>query len=177
MVLLLDVSGSMDSPVKLPLLKRSIKSLLSLLRAEDQLSIVIYSGKARVALKPTSGTEAANIARVIDELQSTGDTDGNGGLRLAYKVANKNYLRAGNNRIILATDGEFPVSDDVLNLVRDNARQDIHLTIFTFGRNPLTGQNLQKLSQAGGGTYAHVTAETADLQLILEAQAKKQLLK
>ena len=177
MVLLLDVSGSMDSPVKLPLLKRSIKSLLSLLRAEDQLSIVIYSGKARVALKPTSGTEAANIARVIDELQSTGDTDGNGGLRLAYKVANKNYLRAGNNRIVLATDGEFPVSDDVLNLVLDNARQDIHLTIFTFGRNPLTGQNLQKLSQAGGGTYTHVTAETADLQLILEAQAKKQLLK
>ncbi len=177
MVLLLDVSGSMDSPFKLPLLKRSIKSLLALLRAEDQLSIVIYSGKARVVLKPTSGTEAANIARVIDELQSTGDTDGNGGLRLAYKVANKNYLRAGNNRIVLATDGEFPVSDDVLGLVRDNARQDIHLTIFTFGRNPLTGQNLQKLSQAGGGTYAHVTAETADLQLILEAQAKKKPLK
>ena len=173
MVLLLDVSGSMDSPVKLPLLKRSIKSLLGLLRAEDQLSIVIYSGKARVVLKPTSGTEAANIARIIDELQSTGDTDGNGGLRLAYKLANKNYLRAGNNRIILATDGEFPVSDDVLNLVHDNARQDIHLTVFTFGRNLLTGQNLQKLSQAGGGTYAHVTAETADLQLILEAQAKK----
>lgn len=177
MVLLLDVSGSMDSPVKLPLLKRSIKSLLALLRAEDQLSIVIYSGKARVALKPTSGTEAAIIARVIDELQSTGDTDGNGGLRLAYKVANKNYLRAGNNRIILATDGEFTVSDEVLNLVRDNSRQDIHLTIFTFGRNPLIGQNLQKLSQAGGGTYAHVTAKTADLQLIMEAQAKKRVLK
>ncbi len=107
---------------------------------------MIYSGKARVALKPTSGTEAATITRVIDELQSTGDTDGNGGLRLAYKVANKNYLRAGNNRIILATDGEFPVSDDVIGLVRDNSRQDIHLTIFTFGRSPLTGQNLQKLS-------------------------------
>lgn len=110
-------------------------------------------------------------------MQSTGDTDGNGGLRLAYKLANKNYLRAGNNRIVLATDGEFPVSDEVLDLIRDNARQDIHLTIFTFGRNPLTGQNLQKLSQAGFGTYAHVTAETADLQLILEAQAKKQPLK
>ncbi|MBC7572259.1 MAG: VWA domain-containing protein [Spirosoma sp.] len=177
MVLLLDVSGSMDSPVKLPLLKRSIKSLLGLLRAEDQLSVIVYSGKARVVLKPTSGSKATDIARIIDELRSDGDTDGNGGLRLAYKLANKNYLRAGNNRIVLATDGEFPVSDDVLNLVRDNAQQDIHLTIFTFGRNPLTGQNLQKLRQAGGGTYAHVTAETADLQLILEAQAKKQPLK
>ncbi|MBC7571860.1 MAG: VWA domain-containing protein [Spirosoma sp.] len=173
MVLLLDVSGSMDSPVKLPLLKRSIKSLLGLLRAEDQLSIVVYSGKARVVLKPTSGTEAANIARIIDELQSDGGTDADGGLRLAYKVANKNYLRAGNNRIILATDGEFPVSEEVLNLVGENARQDIHLTVFTFGRNPLTGQNLQKLSRAEGGTYAHVTAETATLQLILEAQAKR----
>ena len=172
MVLLLDVSGSMDSPAKLPLLKRSIKSLLTLLRPEDQLSIVVYSGKARVVLKPTSGTKSAEIARIIDELQSDGDTDGNGGLRLAYKVANKQYLRAGNNRIILATDGEFPVSDEVLQLIGENARQDVYLTVFTFGRNALTGQNLKKLSELGHGRYAHITTETADLQLILEAQAK-----
>ena len=173
MVLLLDVSGSMDSPVKLPLLKQSIKSLLPLLRPEDQLSIVVYSGKARIALKPTSGAEVATIARVIDQLSSTGETDGNGGLMLAYKVANKQYIRAGNNRIILATDGEFPVSNEVFHLIEENARQDVYLTVFTFGRNPFTGKNLKKLSQAGRGTYTHVTNETADLQLILEAQAKK----
>lgn len=177
MVLLLDVSGSMDSPVKLPLLKKSIKSLLTLLRPEDQIAIVVYSGKARVVLKPTSGAKAAEIARVIDELQSTGDTDGNEGLRLAYKVANRHYIRAGNNRIVLATDSEFPVSDEVRQLIGESARQDVYLTVFTFGRNPLTGQNLKKLSELGRGTYAHVTPENADLQLILEAQAKKSLAK
>ncbi len=172
MVLLLDVSGSMDSPVKLPLLKRSIKSLLPLLRPEDQLSIIVYSGKARVVLKPTSGVKAAEISRVIDELQSTGDTDGNKGLQLAYKLANKHYIRAGNNRIILATDGEFPVSDAVLELIDEGARQDICLTVFTFGRKPLTGLPMKKLSQLGRGTHTHVTTENADLQLIMEAQAK-----
>lgn len=172
MVLLLDVSGSMDSPVKLPLLKQSIKSLLTLLRPEDQIAVVVYSGKARVVLKPTSGAKAAEIARVIDELQSTGDTDGDEGLRLAYKVANKHYIRAGNNRIVLATDGEFPVSDEVRQLIGESARQDVYLTVFTFGGNLLTGQNLKKLSELGRGTYAHVTPENADLQLILEAQAR-----
>ena len=171
MVLLLDVSGSMDSPVKLPLMKRSIKSLLTLLRPEDQLSIVIYSGKARIVMKPTSGADKALIARAIHELQSTGGTDGNKGLQLAYKVANKSYIRAGNNRIILATDGEFPVSDEVLQLIGENARQDILLTVFTFGRNALTGQALKKLSQLGRGSYAHVTAETANELLISEAKA------
>ncbi|MBO0948032.1 VWA domain-containing protein [Fibrella sp. HMF5405] len=172
MVLLLDVSASMDSPVKLPLLKRSIKSLLTLLRPEDQLSIVVYSGKAKVALKPTSGANTAEITRVIDALQSSGDTDGNGGIQLAYKVADKHYIRGGNNRIILATDGEFPVSDDVFQLISDGARQDIYLTVFTFGRNKLTGQNLTRLSQLGKGTFTHVTPENANLQLIQEAQAK-----
>ena len=174
MVLLLDVSGSMDSPVKLPLLKQSVKSLLTLLRPEDQLSIVVYSGKARVVLKPTSGAKADEIARVIDALESGGDTDGNEGLRLAYKVASKHYIRAGNNRIVLATDGEFPVRDEVLQLIGENARQDVFLTVFTFGRNPLTGRNLKKLSELGRGTYRHVTSENASRQLIREAQATQQ---
>ncbi|NIJ52843.1 vWA domain-containing protein [Dyadobacter arcticus] len=174
MVLLLDVSSSMNSPYKMPLLKRSIKSLLTLLRPEDQISIVLYSGKARVVLKPTSGAKSAEISRMIDLLQSDGDTDGNEGIRLAYKTANKQYIRGGNNRIILATDGEFPVSDEVFQLIGENARKDVYLTVFTFGRNEHTGQKLRKLSNLGQGTYAHVTAETADSQLILEAQAKKQ---
>jgi Ca-activated chloride channel family protein len=173
MVLLLDVSASMDSPLKMPLLKQSIKSLLTLLRPEDQISIVLYSGKARVVLKPTSGAKSAEIGRMIDLLKSSGDTDGNGGILLAYKVANKGYIRGGNNRIILATDGEFPVSDEVLQMVGQNARQDVNLTVFTFGRNQLSGRKLRKLSELGQGTYAHVTPESADLQLIMEAQAKK----
>ncbi|WP_080059998.1 VWA domain-containing protein [Spirosoma aerolatum] len=173
MVLLVDVSGSMDSPYKLPLLKTAIKSLLKVIRPEDQISIVVYSGKARVALKPTSGANADEIARTIDQLQSDGDTDGNKGIQLAYKVADKNYVRAGNNRIILATDGEFPVSEEVYQLVRDASNQDVYLTIFTFGKNELTGKNLKKLAQAGKGSYTHITRENANLQLIVEAQAKK----
>lgn len=173
MVLLLDVSSSMNSPYKMPLLKRSIKSLLTLLRPEDQISIVLYSGKARVVLKPTSGSKSAEIARMIDLLQSDGDTDGNEGILLAYKTANKQYIRGGNNRIILATDGEFPVSDEVMQIIGQNARQDLYLTVFTFGRNPHSGQKLRRLSQIGKGSYAHVTEESADLQLILEAQGKK----
>ncbi|WP_353721155.1 VWA domain-containing protein [Dyadobacter sp. 676] len=173
MVLLLDVSSSMNSPYKMPLLKRSIKSLLTLVRPEDMISIVLYSGKARVVLKPTSGAKAAEIARMIDLLQSDGDTDGNEGIKLAYKTANKQYIRAGNNRIVLATDGEFPVSDEVVDMIRQNAHQDVYLSVFTFGRNEHTGQKLKKLSELGMGSYAHVTDATADLQLILEAQAKK----
>jgi Ca-activated chloride channel family protein len=177
MVLLLDVSSSMNSPFKMPLLKRSIKSLLTLLRPEDQISVVLYSGKARVVLKPTSGTRSAEIARMIDLLKSDGDTDGNEGIRLAYKTANKSYIRGGNNRIVLATDGEFPVSDEVLRMIGENARQDLYLTVLTFGRNEHAGQKLRKLSELGLGTYAHVTEESADLQLILEAQGKKQAAK
>lgn len=173
MVLLLDVSSSMNSPYKMPLLKRSIKSLLTLVRPEDMISIVLYSGKARVVLKPTSGSKAAEISRMIDLLQSDGDTDGNEGIKLAYKTANKQYIRAGNNRIVLATDGEFPVSEEVTDMIRQNARQDVYLSIFTFGRNEHTGQKLKKLSELGMGSYAHVTDASADLQLILEAQAKR----
>ena len=173
MVLLLDVSSSMNSPYKMPLLKQSIKSLLALLRDSDQISIVIYSGKARIVLKPTSGAKAAEIARQIDLLQSDGDTDGNEGIRLAYKVANKQYIRNGNNRIILATDGEFPVSEEVLQMISENAERDVKMSILTFGRNLHNNQKLKKLSELGRGTYAHVTAESAGTQLILEAQAKK----
>ncbi|MBD2702889.1 VWA domain-containing protein, partial [Spirosoma sp. BT702] len=166
MILLLDVSGSMDSPVKLPLLKKSVKSLLRLLRPEDQLAIVVYSGKAKVVLKPTSGSNTDEIIRVIDQLQSDGDTDGNEGIKLAYKVANKNYLRAGNNRIILATDGEFPISDDTFSLVAENSNQDVYITVFTYGKNEIKSNTLKKLAQTGKGTYTHVTPENADLKLI-----------
>ncbi|QHV97195.1 VWA domain-containing protein [Spirosoma endbachense] len=173
MVLLLDVSASMDSPYKLPLLKKSIKSLLALLRPEDHISIVVYSGKARIALKPTSGSNIDEIAQVIDRLQSDGDTDGNGGIRLAYKVADKQYIRAGNNRIILATDGEFPISDETYQLVNESAGQDLYLTVFTFGRKEVKSNNLKKLASLGKGTYTHITQDNANGQLILEAQAKK----
>lgn len=173
MVLLLDVSASMNSPFKMPLLKKSIKSLLQLLRPEDQISVVIYSGKAKLALKTTSGSAVAQIAQAIDQLESDGDTDGNAGIRLAYKVANKSYIRGGNNRIILATDGEFPISEAVYELVAENAQQDVFLTVFTFNRKEINSASLKKLATMGKGSCDHITPQNADLRLILEARAKK----
>lgn len=172
MVLLLDVSSSMRSPDKLPLLKQSIKALLTLLRPADQVSIVVYSGKARVALKPTSGANVGEIIRVVDELQSDGDTDGNKGIRLAYKLANKHYLPAGNNRIVLATDGEFDINDDVQASVAENAQRPIFLTVFTFGKTEVNGPNLRRIAGSGQGNYVHITPANASQQLVLEAQAK-----
>ncbi|GAB3902927.1 hypothetical protein GCM10028803_30450 [Larkinella knui] len=173
LVLLLDVSASMESPYKLPLLKKSIKSLLPLLRSEDQVSIVVYSGKARVVLPPTSGTKTTEIAQAIDQLKSTGETDGNDGIRTAYKVVGKHFIPSGNNRIILATDGEFPISESVYELVGQSARKDINLTVLTFSRNVINSVNLKRLAALGQGNYEHVTESKAQLQLILEAQAKK----
>ncbi|GAB3921723.1 vWA domain-containing protein [Larkinella terrae] len=173
LILLLDVSASMDSPYKMPLLKKSIKSLLPLLRSEDQVSIVVYSGKAKIVLQPTSGTKTAEITQAIDQLRSTGETDGNDGIRTAYKLADKHFIPSGNNRIILATDGEFPISDSVYELVGQSAHKEINLTVLTFSRNEINSANLRKLATLGQGSYEHVTESKAQLQMILEAQAKK----
>jgi secreted protein with Ig-like and vWFA domain len=173
MILLLDVSSSMNSPDKLPLLKQSIKSLLTLLRPEDQVSIVVYSGKARVALKPTSGINVGEISRVIDGLTSDGDTDGNKGIQLAYKLANRHYIVAGNNRIVLATDGEFDISDDVQASVAENTQRAIFMTVFTFGKTEVNSRNLRKMARSGKGNYIHITPANASQQLILEAQATR----
>nr|HPH46869.1 VWA domain-containing protein [Chryseolinea sp.] len=173
MVLLLDVSGSMNMPEKLPLLKQSVLSMLSMMRQEDKVSIVVYSGKAKVLLQPTSFKEEEKIRKVINELTSSGKTDGNAGLKLAYKVADANYLRGGNNRIILATDGEFPVSEEMRQLIGKFSTEDVFLTIFNFGKLNNASQNLQKLSELGKGNYARINKENAELTLIREAKSKK----
>src|SRR5690606_33899330 len=117
MVLLVDVSGSMNAPDKLPLLKQSLLNMLSMMREEDQVSLVTYSGKAKVGLPPTSIKQEDKLREAIHGLTPSGRTEGNAGIKLAYQVADKDYVRGGNNRIILATDGEFPVGKDVFTLV------------------------------------------------------------
>lgn len=171
MVLLLDVSGSMNASDKLPLLKRSVLDMLSMMRAEDQISIVIYSGKAKVLLKPTSFKEEKKIQKAIESLESSGKTDGNSGIGLAYDVADKNYIRGGNNRIILATDGEFPISTEVFALVDKFAKEDIILSVFNFGKT--SSKNLERLSAAGQGNYEHITEANVELKLIREAKGKR----
>lgn len=173
MVLLLDVSGSMNSADKLPLLKKSVLLLLKMMRTEDEVSIVTYSGKAKVELQPTSFKEEEKITKVIQRLKSEGKTDGNAGIELAYTVADKNYIRGGNNRIILATDGEFPISQETFGLVKKFAGEDIFITVFNFGKTTTSAKNLQQLANLGRGNYEYITRENVDTKLILEAKAKK----
>jgi len=173
MVLLLDVSGSMNAPEKLPLLKKSILDLLHMMRQEDEVSIVVYSGKAKVLLQPTSFRNEDKIKDVIAKLKSEGKTDGNAGLKLAYKVADENYVRGGNNRIILATDGEFPVSSETLELVQRFAGEDIFISIFNFGQHTTSAKNLAQIATAGKGNYEHITTENMELKLIREAKSKR----
>ena len=173
MVLLLDVSGSMNTAEKLPMLKKSVLLLLKMMRQEDEVSIITFSGKAKVELQPVSFKEEAKIKKVIERLKSEGKTDGNAGITLAYKVADENYIRGGNNRIILATDGEFPISEETFNLVKKFSGQDIFITVFNFGKTSQSAKNLQQLSSLGKGNYEYITKENVDSKLISEAKAKR----
>ncbi len=173
LVLLLDVSGSMNSEDKLPLLKKSVLLLMKMMRPEDQVSIITYSGKAKVELSPTSFKEEQKITGVIERLKSEGKTDGNAGIKLAYQVADKNYIRGGNNRIILATDGEFGIGNPTYDLVKKFAAEDIYITVFNFGKSTTSAKNLQQLATLGKGNYEYITRENVDMKLIREAKAKR----
>jgi Mg-chelatase subunit ChlD len=173
MILLLDISGSMNSPEKLPLLKKSVLDLMTMMRPEDEVSIVVYSGKAKVLLNPTSFKEESKIKKVIESLKSSGKTDGNAGLKLAYKVADENYVRGGNNRIILATDGEFTISDEALQMIDNFSKQDIFISVFNFGKSNASAKNLEKLASTGKGNYEYITQQNIEFKLIREVKAKR----
>lgn len=173
LVLLLDVSGSMNAPDRLPLLKNSVIDLLDMMRQEDQLTIISFSEKPKALLTATSFKDGSGIKKAIDDLKPSGRTDGNAGVRLAYKLADEHYVRGGNNRIILATDGEFVLHEDVRQLIEKSGREDIFLTIFNFGKGAGASRSLETLSKLGKGNYQHISKENVDLQLIREVKAKK----
>lgn len=173
MVLLLDVSGSMNAAEKLPLLKQAVLNMVSMMREEDRVSIIAFSAKPKVLLESASFKDEARIRKAIDNLKSAGRTDGNAGLKLAYSVADKNYLRGGNNRIVLATDGQFATSEEVLALVNKFAGEDIFLSIFNFGEGAGNAKALESLSARGKGNYAHISPENIEARLIREAKSKR----
>ncbi|HZY82414.1 MAG TPA: VWA domain-containing protein [Cyclobacteriaceae bacterium] len=173
LVLLVDISGSMNAPEKLPLLRESLLGLLTMMRPEDQISIVVYSEKAKVALQPTSFRDEEKVKKIIARMIPGGKTNGNAGLKMAYKVANDNYKRGGNNRIILATDGEFPVNEELQKFIADYARQDILLTVFNYGAKDETRASLEELSKLGHGHFADIKKETAERDLIREVKSKR----
>ncbi|MEJ7645014.1 MAG: VWA domain-containing protein [Chryseolinea sp.] len=173
MVLLLDVSGSMNSPDKLPLLKKSVLDLLSMMRLEDKVSIIAFSGKPKALLTAASFKDEARIRKAIDELKPLGKTDGNAGVKLAYKIADDNYLRGGNNRIILATDGEFGLNNETRRLIEKFSREDIYLSVFNFGKGAGASKTLEGVAALAKGNYRYISRQNVDLQLIREVKAKK----
>ena len=149
LVLLLDVSGSMNSVNKLPLLKKSLQYLLDIMRPEDEISIVVYSGQAKTILKGVSAIEKERIMDEINNLKSSGKTNGEKGIQEAYKTAQKNFKKGGNNRIVMVTDGEFPITLKTYELIDQKVKEDITLSIFSFGDDEKEYKILELLSQKG----------------------------
>jgi|GEM_PF-3268034 len=170
LILLLDVSGSMNQPNKLPLLKQAFGNLLSYMRAEDQISVIIYSGDARVILDPTSAANKQKIMRSIEYLKTAGATKAKVGLKKAYQLAQDNYISGGNNRIILATDGSFDI-ESLYSIATKNASR-VKLSVFAFGKQFKHKEEAMKsLADSGGGNYANVNSANIEKVLLQEAKA------
>ncbi len=160
LVFLLDVSGSMDEPNKLPLVKASLRLLVNELTAKDSVTIVVYAGAAGLVLPPTPGSEKAQILEAIDRLNAGGSTAGGEGIQLAYKLARENFIQSGNNRVILATDGDFNVgasSDaELVRLIEEKRQLGIFLTVLGFGTGNYQDAKMEQLANKGNGNYAYL---------------------
>ena len=160
LVFLIDVSGSMDEENKLPLLKESFKVLLEKLRPQDKVALVVYAGSAGTVLEPTSATEKDKIIEALDDLNAGGSTAGGEGIELAYKLAQENFIKNGNNRVILATDGDFNVGSssqaDLQTLIEEKRQTGIFLTCLGFGMGNYKDNTLETLADKGNGNYAYI---------------------
>ncbi|MBP1168089.1 Ca-activated chloride channel family protein [Chryseobacterium sp. PvR013] len=159
-VFLIDVSGSMDAENKLPLLKSSLKVLLNQLRPKDKVGIVVYAGSAGVVLSPTSAGEKGKIIKALDNLQAGGSTAGGAGIELAYKLAKENFIKGGNNRVVLATDGDFNVgassTTDIETLITEKRKTGIFLTCLGYGMGNYKDNTMETLADKGNGNYAYI---------------------
>ncbi|MGQ3679380.1 vWA domain-containing protein [Tenacibaculum discolor] len=157
---LIDVSGSMSEQNKLPLLKSAFKLLVNQLREKDKVAIVVYAGAAGVVLKPTSGNEKGKILEALDQLKAGGSTAGGEGIELAYKLAKENYIKDGNNRVILATDGDFNVgaSSNVAmeELIEKKRKSGVFLSVLGFGYGNYQDDKLEVLADKGNGNHAYI---------------------
>jgi Ca-activated chloride channel family protein len=160
LVFLIDVSGSMSDPNKLPLLKASFNMLVNELREQDYVSIVVYAGAAGLVLEPTSGAYKEKIIVAMDNLQAGGSTAGGAGITLAYKIAKENFKKNGNNRVILATDGDFNVgaSDNksMEELIEEKRKDGIFLTVLGYGMGNYKDSKMEILADKGNGNYAYI---------------------
>jgi len=174
LVFLIDVSGSMDQPDKLPLLKSSFRLLVNQMAADDTIAIVTYAGEAGTVLKPTKGSDKAKILAAIDNLQPGGSTAGEAGIREAYRLAEASFVKGGVNRVMLATDGDFNVGqtddEDLKRLIEEERKSGVFLSVLGFGRGNLNDRMMQEIAQNGNGQAAYIdTLAEAEKALVQEA--------
>ena len=159
-VFLIDVSGSMEDGNKLPLVKASMKLLVDQLRSIDRVAIVTYAGEAGMPLPSTPASQRMKIKDVIDALGAGGSTAGGAGISMAYQIAQRNFIKGGNNRIIMATDGDFNVGDssdeDMEKLIVKESKSSIHLSVLGFGMGNLKDSKMETLADKGHGNYAYI---------------------
>jgi Ca-activated chloride channel homolog len=160
LVFLIDVSGSMSDVNKLSLLKSSLRMLVNELRAQDHVAIVVYAGAAGLVLEPTSGKEKEKIIAALDNLQAGGSTAGGAGIRLAYATAKKHLLKEGNNRVILATDGDFNVgeasNESMEKLIEEERKSGVFLTVLGYGMGNYKDSKMELLADKGNGNYVYI---------------------
>ncbi len=160
LVFLVDVSGSMEDPNKLPLVKSSLKLLTRQLNAQDRISLVVYAGASGVVLEPTPGNDSATIESALERLSAGGSTNGGEGIRLAYAMAQRAFIPGGNNRVLLATDGDFNVGttgfEQLIDLVKEKRKGGVALTTLGFGGGNYNDRLMEQLADAGNGNHAYI---------------------
>lgn len=159
-VFLLDVSGSMRAPNKLPLLKKAFRLMVNNMRDQDRVAIVVYAGSSGLVLPSTSGREKATIMAAIDALEAGGSTAGAAGIQLAYQLATENFIEEGNNRVILATDGDFNIGMSsnaaMVELIEQKRTSGVFLSVLGFGNGNYKDSKMEKLADHGNGNYAYI---------------------
>ncbi|HMK17841.1 MAG TPA: VWA domain-containing protein [Chitinophagaceae bacterium] len=160
MVFLIDVSGSMNEPNKLPLVQASLSMLVDQLSEKDKVAIVVYAGNAGLVLPTTNGSNKAKIKEAINDLEAGGSTAGGEGILLAYKVAKDNFIKEGNNRIILATDGDFNVGvssdDELVRLIENERKAGVFLSVLGYGMGNYQDNKMQQLADKGNGNHSYI---------------------
>jgi Ca-activated chloride channel family protein len=178
LVFLIDVSGSMQDWNKLPLLKEGLSLLIKQLREKDRVSMVVYAGAAGVVLNSTPGWQKEQIEGALQELQAGGSTAGGQGIELAYKIAQENFIKGANNRIVLATDGDFNVgvsSDgELVRLIEEKRESGVYLTVLGFGMGNYKDSKMEQLADKGNGNYAYID-NIAEAEKVLVKEMKATL--
>lgn len=174
LVFLLDVSGSMFPPNKLPLLKAAMRLLVERLRAQDRVAIVVYAGASGVVLPSTSGDRKDAILAALGELEAGGSTNGGAGIKLAYRIAQDSFIENGVNRVVLATDGDFNVGvtnqGDLVRLIEEKRRSGVFLSVLGFGEGNLKDSTMELLADRGNGNYSYIDS-LAEARKVLVREA------